>query len=49
MGGGPVYPDFTSGTTSPPMDMAIYNDMMRDVRGKAPNPNQFWDQGDYQA
>jgi len=49
MGGGPVYPDFTSGTTSPPNDMAIYNDMMRDVRGKPPNPNQNWDQGDYQA
>ena len=49
MGGGPVYPDFTSGTTSPPMDMAIYNDMMRDVRGKPPNPNQYWDQGDYNA
>ncbi len=49
MGGGPVYPDFTSGTTSPPMDMAIYNDMMRDVRGKPANPNQNWDQGDYNA
>jgi len=49
MGGGPVYPDFTSGTTSPPNDMAIYNDMMRDVRGKPPNPNQNWDQGEYSA
>jgi len=49
MGGGPIFPDFTSGTTAPPMDMAIYNDMMRDVRGKPSNPNQYWDQGDYNA
>ena len=49
MGGGPIYPDFTSGTTPPPNDMPIYNDMMRDVRGKPPNPNQYWDQGEYSA
>jgi len=49
MGGGPIYPDFTSGTTAPPNDMAIYNDMMRDVRGKPVNPNQYWDQGAYNA
>jgi len=53
MGGGPVYPDFTSGTTSPPNDMAIYNDMMQDVRGdltnsyKRGNQSQPWRIGDY--
>jgi len=49
MGGGPIYPDFTSGTTPPPNDMPIYNDMIRDVRGKPPNPNQNWKQGEYNA
>ena len=48
-GGGPVFPDFTSGTTAPPNDMPIFSDMMRDVRGKPPNPNQYWDQGEYNA
>jgi len=55
MGGGPVplYPDFTSGTTSPPNDMAIYNDMMQDVRGdltnsyKRGNQSQPWRIGEY--
>ena len=53
MGGGPIYPDFTSGTTSPPNDMAIYNDMMQDVRGdlqnsyKRGNQSQPWRIGDY--
>jgi len=38
LGGGPipVIPDFTSGTTSPPMDMEVYNAMMQDVRGPQP-------------
>jgi len=53
MGGGPIYPDFSSGTTAPPMDMAIYNDMMQDVRGdlqnsyKRGNQSQAWNQGEY--
>ena len=57
MGGGPVppNPDFTSGTTAPPMDMPIYNDMMQDVRGdlknsyKRGNQSQPWNIGDYNA
>ena len=53
IGGGPIYPDFTSGTTSPPMDMAIYNDMIQDVRGdlnnsyKRGNQSQAWNIGEY--
>jgi len=55
IGGGPIYPDFTSGTTSPPNDMPIYNDMIQDVRGdlqnsyKRGNQSQPWDIGDYSA
>ena len=38
IGGGPIppFPDFSSGTTSPPMDMEVYNAMMQDVRGPQP-------------
>ena len=53
IGGGPVYPDFSSVTTSPPNDMPIYNDMMQDVRGdlqnsyKRGNQSQAWNIGEY--
>jgi len=52
-GGGEVDPDFSSGTTSPPMDEAIYSNMMQNVRGdmqnnfKRSNQSQAWNIGDY--
>ena len=38
LGGGPIpaRPDFSSGTTAPPMDMEVYNAMMQDPRGPQP-------------
>ena len=45
MGGGEIPPDFSSGTTEPAIETPIYSDMMRDVRGKPPNPNQDWNTG----
>jgi hypothetical protein len=54
-GGGEVGPDFSSGTTSPPMDEAIYDSMAINVRGdfqnnyKRSNQSQDWNYGrDYE-
>ena len=55
IGGGPVGPDFSSGTTSPPNDEPIYSDMIQDVRGdlnnsyKRGNQSQLWSIGEYDA
>ena len=54
-GGGEVGPDFSSGTTSPPMDEAIYDSMAINLRGdfqnnyKRGNQSQDWNYGrDYE-
>lgn len=54
-GGGQVYPDFTSGTTSPPNDNPMYDSMAIDIRGdlnnsyKRGNQSQAWGIGEYNA
>ena len=59
LGGGQIPPDmppdFSSGTTSPPMDNPIYDEMARQIRPdlqnsyKRGNQSQNWRSGEYQA